>query len=129
MLTSQKWEFLLIFKMLQNKFTNPLWETAIQNEQRNENLNVKPVIPDDIFEMKTVLKWVLCLYFSSLNVKYTKSYETEIQKGFRKINLYINNGISNCVIWSIDTRKMSFLTLFHFDTRLLTFKHPKLIST
>jgi len=28
-------------------------------------LNVKPVLPDDIFEMITVLKWVLCLYFIS----------------------------------------------------------------
>jgi len=28
---------------------------------------VKTVLPDDIFEVMTVLKWVLCLYFSSLH--------------------------------------------------------------
>jgi len=34
---------------------------------------VKPVLPDDIFEMMTVLKWVLWLYFSSLQIKYTET--------------------------------------------------------
>jgi len=31
------------------------------------NLNTKPVLPDDIFFMMTVPKWVLCIYFSSLS--------------------------------------------------------------
>jgi len=30
-------------------------------------LNAKPVLPDDIFEMLIVLKWMFCLYFSSLH--------------------------------------------------------------
>ena len=35
MLTPLKCEFCLYFKTLQNKFTNPVYETAIQNELRN----------------------------------------------------------------------------------------------
>jgi len=45
----------LNFEKLHNKFPNSVLLTAIQNELRNIDLNVKPVLPDDIFEMMTVL--------------------------------------------------------------------------
>jgi hypothetical protein len=38
----------------------------------------------------------------------------------------MNTGISYWNIWIINRTKMRFLPLFHFDTRLLNSKHPKL---
>ena len=37
-MTPQKWDFCLNFKTQQNTFTNPVYETAIQNETRNVRL-------------------------------------------------------------------------------------------
>ena len=56
-------------------------------------------------------------------------YETEIHNELWRINLYMNNGVSNWHISSIFLTKMSFMHVFHFDTGLLTFKQPKLFST
>jgi len=40
----------------------------------------------------------------------------------------MNIGIPNWHIWSINYTKMSFLTLFQYDTQLLTSKHLKIFS-
>ena len=45
------------------------------------------------------------------------------------IILYMNIGISNWHNWSFDPTNMTFFTLFHFLTRLLTSNHFNLIST
>ena len=54
------------FQTQQNKFTNPGNENDLE-WTKNVSLNAKPVLPDELFEMMTVLIWVLCLYFSSLH--------------------------------------------------------------
>jgi len=41
----------------------------------------------------------------------------------------MNIGISNQHNWSFDLKKVTFLNLFQFLTRLLTSKHLKLFST
>ena len=46
-----------------------------------------------------------------------------------EINLYINTGISNLHIWSIDSTKMRYLPLYQLDTQLRTSKPPKIFST
>jgi len=74
------------------------------------------MIDSHLFHMTT--------WFNSQN-----PYETEIHNELRHINLYMNIGISNWHIWSIYTTKMMLLTLFLFDTRLLTTKHLKPFST
>jgi len=45
------------------------------------------------------------------------AYEKEIHKEFREINMYMDVGIFNWHIWSIDPTKMTFLPLFHFKKK------------
>jgi len=72
---------------------------------------------------------ILLLFLLTTWLNSHNSYETDIHKDLWRINLYMNTGISNWHILGIDTNRMSFMHLFQFDTRLLTFKHEKLIST
>ena len=96
---------------------------------RKINMNVKPVLPDDIFEMMTVLNWVLCFISPRYTLKYTELIWNWDNNENKIINLYMNISFSNWHIWSIDSTKLTFLTLFEFDTRILTSKHPKPIRT
>jgi len=56
-------------------------------------------------------------------------YVTEYHNELWHISLYMNIGNSNWHIWNIDPTNMRFLSLFQFDTRLLTSKHSNLFIT
>jgi hypothetical protein len=57
------------------------------------------------------------------------TYDTVIHNEIWHINWYMNIGISNWHNWSYNTKKMKFLTLLQFFTRLLSSKHLKLFIT
>ena len=72
---------------------------------------------------------VLTLFQLATRLNLQNPYEAVIHYETRDINLYMNTGISNWHICSIDPTKMRVFPLFQFDTRLLTSSHPKLFST
>jgi len=72
---------------------------------------------------------VLHLFQLVTRLNSNNSKETLIRNELCQFKLYMNTRISNWHIWSIDHKNMSFLPLFHFETRLRIYKHPNLFST
>jgi len=121
--------FAFISKSNKTNSQNQYKKILFRMKLRNFNMNVKPGLHVDIFEMMTVLKWVLCFISPCYTIKYTEPNWNWDHNEIKVIKLYMNTGISNWHIWSIDSTKLKFLTLFQFDTHILTSKHTKFIST
>ena len=79
---------------------------------------------DDRPKMNVLSSFHLATRFNSQNPN-----ETEFINEFWHINLFMNIRKSNWRNWSFDLKKLLFLTLFQFLTRLRTSKHLKPFST
>ena len=126
MLTPQKWEFWLNFKTLQ--INSQLYCNKLRFWMNNQTV----IWMWKQYYLMAYLKWyitkmnALPLFQIATRLNTQNPYDTEIHYEFRDINLYMNIGISHWHIWSIDPTRMKFCLYF---ISILTFKHPKLIST
>ena len=97
-------------------------------------LKHKYVYESRYFQLDYLKYWLrkcgFCLYFRSVNDYIQRiNIWNWYSEWLWNINMYMIPGISNWLIWNIDSTKMRILSLFQLDTRLLTSKHPKTFST